>query len=91
MNLGDLKSGVAEAAGITKADAGKAVAAVFDTIAEALVQGEKITLAGFGTFSLTERGARTGRNPRTGEEVEIAAAKGVKFKAGKGLKDAVGG
>lgn len=91
MNLDDLKSGVAEAAGITKTDAGNALAAVFDALKDALAKGEKVRLVGFGTFTVTQRAARTGRNPRTGEAIQIAAAKGVKFQAGKGLKDAVSG
>ena len=91
MNLDDLKSDVADAAGITKIDAGKAVAAALGGIRDALVKGEKVTLVGFGTFTVAERPARMGRNPRTGEPAQIPAAKNVKFKAGKGLKEAVGG
>ena len=91
MNLDDLKSGVAEVAGISKADAGKAVTAMLDVLKEALAKGDKVSLPGFGTFEITERAARTGRNPQTGAAIEIAASKGVKFKAGKALKDAVNG
>jgi DNA-binding protein HU-beta len=91
MNLDDLKTTVAEKSGLTKADAAKAVSSLTEAVAEALAKGEKITMVGFGTFEVVERGARTGRNPRTGEAIEIAASKGVKFKVGKTLKDAVNG
>ncbi len=91
MNLDNLKSSVAESAGISKADAGEAITAVFDVLKGALTQGNKVSLFGFGTFETTERAARTGRNPRTGEEITIPASKAVKFKAAKGLKDAVNG
>jgi DNA-binding protein HU-beta len=89
MNLDDLKTTVAENAGLTKADAARAVSSLTDAVAEALAKGEKITMVGFGTLEVVARGARTGRNPRTGEAIKIAASKAVKFKAGKALKDAV--
>jgi len=85
----DLVNAIAEKAGLTKADAEKALKAVTDTIEEALKAGEKVSLVGFGTFSVGERAAREGQNPQTGEKIKIAAAKVPKFKAGKALKDAV--
>ncbi len=89
MNKNDLVAAVAEAAGLTKADAAKAVDAVFDTVTDSLKGGNEVRLVGFGTFSVVSRKATTGRNPRTGETIQIAASKQPKFKAGKGLKDAV--
>ena len=80
---------VAEAADISKAAAGRAVDAVFDGITASMKNGNSVTLVGFGTFSVGDRAARSGRNPRTGETIQIAAAKTPKFKAGKALKDAV--
>ena len=80
---------MAEKAGITKADAARALEAFTETVTEALKAGEKISLVGFGTFATSERAAREGRNPRTGEKVEIAARTAVSFKAGSKLKDAV--
>ena len=80
---------VAEAADISKAAAGRAVDAVFDGIAGSLKGGDSVTLVGFGTFSISDRAARSGRNPRTGETIQIKASKMPKFKAGKALKDAV--
>jgi len=80
---------VAEAADISKAAAGRAVDAVFDSITASLKKGDSVTLVGFGTFSVGSRAARTGRNPRTGESIQIKASKTPKFKAGKALKDAV--
>ncbi|MDD9979324.1 MAG: HU family DNA-binding protein [Boseongicola sp.] len=91
MNLNDLKASVAEKAGLSKADAGSAVSAVLDTISVALAKGDKIALVGFGNFEVSERAAREGRNPATGETIQIAASKAVKFKAGKALKDSVNG
>ena len=85
----ELIEAVAAKAGLTKADAGRAVDATIATITEALVKGDKVPLVGFGTFAISERAARTGRNPQTGETVEIAARKAVTFKAGAALKDAV--
>ena len=88
MNKTDLVNAVA-AAGFTKKDADKAVAAVFGAIEEALVKGDKVQLIGFGTFEVRERAAKEGRNPRTGETLKIAASKVPAFKAGAALKNAV--
>ncbi len=85
----DLISYVAESAGLSKADAGAAVDAVLGGITSALAKGETVGLVGFGTFSVTNRAARTARNPRNGDPIEVPASKAPKFKAGKGLKDAV--
>lgn len=89
MNKNELIAAVADQAGLTKADASKAVEAVFDTITAALKKNDDVRLVGFGTFSVSKRKASTGRNPRTGEPMTIAASTQPKFKAGKGLKDAV--
>ena len=89
MNKAELIGSVAEKAGIAKKDVEKAVNAVFAAIEEALAQGEKVQLVGFGTFEVRERAARTGRNPQTGEEIQIAATKVPAFRAGKALKDSV--
>ena len=89
MNKNDLVASVAEGADISKADAAKAVDAVFDSITGSLKGGGEVRLVGFGTFSVANRKASTGRNPRTGEAIQIPASKQPKFKAGKGLKDAV--
>ena len=89
MNKAELASAVAEAAGITKQQALKAIDAITDNIAATLYKGESVTLVGFGTFSTNERAARTGRNPKTGETVEIPERRTPSFKPGKGLKDAV--
>ncbi len=89
MNKNELIAAVADQAGLTKADAAKAVEAVFDTITGALKKSDDVRLVGFGTFSVSKRKASTGRNPRTGEPMTIAASTQPKFKAGKGLKDAV--
>jgi DNA-binding protein HU-beta len=89
VNKNDLVAAVASGAGLSKADAGKAVDSVFDSIAGALQNGADVRLVGFGTFSVTHRKASTGRNPRTGESIQIPASNQPKFKAGKGLKDAV--
>lgn len=89
MNKNELIAAVADQAGLTKADASKAVEAVFDTITGALKKNDDVRLVGFGTFSVSKRKASTGRNPRTGEPMTIAASTQPKFKAGKGLKDAV--
>ncbi len=85
----ELVEAIAEKAGLTKADAGRALDATFSTITEALVKGDKVPLVGFGTFGISKRAAREGRNPRTGEKVTIAARNAVSFKAGSALKDAV--
>ena len=89
MNKTELTDAVAARANLSKSDAGDAVDAVFQSIESALADGESVSLIGFGTFSVSDRAARTGRNPRTGETIQIAAAKVVKFKAGKALRDAV--
>ena len=85
MNKGDLINKVAESAGLSKAQASSAVNTVLDSIAETLQGGDKVTLIGFGTFSVSKREARTGRNPQTGKAIKIAAKSNVKFKAGKEL------
>lgn len=89
MNKNDLISSVAADSGLSKADATKAVDAVFDSIEKSLKSGNEVRLVGFGTFSVADRKASTGRNPRTGESIQIPASKQPKFKAGKGLKEAV--
>ncbi|MDA8544189.1 HU family DNA-binding protein [Alphaproteobacteria bacterium] len=89
MNKNDLISQVAGDSGLSKADATKAVDAVLDNIAGSLSNGGEVRLVGFGTFSVTHRKATTGRNPRTGESIQIKASNQPKFKAGKALKDAV--
>ena len=89
MNKADLVAAMAEKAGVSKKDAEASLKAFTDVVAEELKKGEKIQLVGFGTFEVSERAARTGRNPRTGETVEIAASATPKFKAGKALKNAV--
>ena len=89
MNKNDLVASVADDSGLSKADAAKAVDSVFDTISKALSGGSDIRLVGFGTFSVAQRRASEGRNPRTGEKIQIPASKQPKFKAGKALKEAV--
>jgi len=89
MNKGDLINKIAEGADISKAQATDALNAVLDNISGALKDGDKVTLIGFGTFSISERKARTGRNPQTGETIQIAAKNVVKFKPGKELSDSV--
>jgi DNA-binding protein HU-beta len=89
MNKTELVKAVAEQAELTQKDAAKAVDALIETISETLAQGEKIQLIGFGTFEVRDRSARKGRNPQTGEEIEIAASKAPAFKPGKELKEAV--
>ncbi len=89
MNKADLITQVSEKAEITKKDADKAVTAILSAIEEALAKGDKVQLVGFGTFETKERAARKGRNPQTGEEIDIAAARVPVFKAGKALRDAV--
>ena len=90
MNKTELINAVAEKADLSK-DADAAVAAALEAIAGALAQGEKVQLVGFGAFEVKERAARTGRNPRTKQTIEIPASKAPVFKAGKALKDAVAG
>ncbi|MEC9347360.1 MAG: HU family DNA-binding protein [Pseudomonadota bacterium] len=89
MNKNELVAAVATAAELSKGDAGKAVDAVFAAIEQALTKGDEVRLVGFGTFSVAERAASKGRNPQTGQEIDIPASKQPKFKAGKQLKDAV--
>ncbi len=89
MNKNDLVAAVADGTGLTKADAAKAVDSVINTIVGSLKGGTEVRLVGFGTFSVADRRASEGRNPRTGEKIQIPASKQPKFKAGKGLKDAV--
>ena len=89
MNKQDLISTVAESSGLSKNDATKAVEGVFDAITGALKKGDEVRLVGFGTFSVSQRKASTGCNPRTGETMTIKASAQPKFKAGKGLKDSV--
>ena len=89
MNKADLIAVVSEKAGVSKKDAEKAVKAVFDSITEALEAQDKVQLVGFGTFEVKTREGRTGRNPKTGEAIQIAAATVPVFKAGKQLKDTV--
>lgn len=89
MNKTELIAKVAELAELSKKDATKAVDAVFDAISDALQTGDKVQLVGFGNFEVRERSARKGRNPQTGEEIEIAASKTPAFKPGKSLKDLV--
>ncbi len=89
MNKQDLVGAVAASTGMAAKDAGRAVESVFDAITNELKRGGEVRLVGFGTFSVTKRKASTGRNPRTGETMPIKASTQPKFKAGKGLKDAV--
>ena len=89
MNKNEFIDRVADMADISKTDATRAVEAVFDAITEALKRGDDVRLVGFGTFSASERKAREGRNPRTGETIQIPASTQPKFSAGKGLKDAL--
>ncbi|CCQ98494.1 non-specific DNA-binding protein HBsu; signal recognition particle-like (SRP) component [[Clostridium] ultunense Esp] len=89
MNKTELVAKVAEATELSKKDAQKAVEAVFDAITEALKAGDKVQLVGFGNFEIRERSARKGRNPQTGEEIQIAASKVPAFKPGKALRDSV--
>ena len=89
MNKNDLVSDVSTNAGLSKADSAKAVDAVFDCISSTLTGGGEVRLVGFGTFTVTNRRASEGRNPRTGEKIQIPASKQPKFRAGKGLKEMV--
>ncbi len=89
MNKNELIAHVAETASMTKSDAAKAVDSVLDVITSSLSDGEEVRLAGFGTFTVTKRKATTGRNPRTGAPIKIAATTLPKFRAGKGLREAV--
>ena len=89
MNKAELVDAIAESADFSKASASRALDAVIGSITDALKEGDQVALVGFGTFTVKDRAARTGRNPQTGEPLEIAAAKVPGFKAGKALKDAV--
>lgn len=89
MNKSEFVGAVAEAAELSKADAATAVDSMVEVIKKALKKGDTVTLVGFGTFQVRKRAARTGRNPRTGENIKIKASKVPGFKAGKALKDAV--
>ncbi len=89
MTKADLVNAMADKAGLSKADAEKALKAFCDAVTDALKAGEKLSLVGFGTFSVSKRAARTGQNPQTGKKINIPAANTPKFKAGKALKDAV--
>ena len=89
MNKSELINAIAESADLTKADSGRALDATITAITESLKSGEPVTLIGFGTFEVRDRAARTGRNPRTGETIQIKASKNPAFKAGKALKAAV--
>jgi DNA-binding protein HU-beta len=89
LNKNDLVATVSSSTGLSKADAGKAVHGVFDAITNSLQDAQEVRLVGFGTFSVARRAATQGRNPRTGERIQIPASNQPKFKAGKGLKDAV--
>lgn len=89
MNKAELIDTVASQAGLSKTDAASAVDSVFSVITKTLRNGDSVTLVGFGTFAVSDRAARTGRNPRTGEAITIPASKSPKFKAGKALKDAL--
>jgi DNA-binding protein HU-beta len=89
VNKNEFVAAVAAKADINKTEAARAVDAVFDAITDALKSGDEVRLVGFGTFAVSARAASEGRNPRTGETIKIAASKQPKFKAGKGLKDAL--
>jgi DNA-binding protein HU-beta len=89
MNKNELIADVATKTGLTKAAAGEAVDATFEAISSALTKGDEVKIAGFGNFVVATRAASEGRNPRTGEAIQIPAQKAPKFRAGKGLKDAV--
>ncbi len=91
MNKQELIGQLAETTGLSRGDAGRAVEGVFDIIGAALQRGDEVRLVGFGTFSCSRRKASTGRNPRTGEPMQIMESTQPKFKAGKGLKDSVNG
>jgi len=89
MNKSELIEAVADAADISKAAAGRALEGMIDAITDAMKKGDTVSIVGFGTFQVRERAARTGRNPKTGETIEIKASKSPAFKAGKAFKDAV--
>lgn len=89
MNKTELVTAMAEKAELSKKDAEKALTAFTNIVADTLVDGNRVAITGFGTFEVVERAARTGRNPQTGESIQIQASKSPKFKAGKALKDAI--
>lgn len=89
MNKTELVAAISEKTELTKKDSEKALKALIDVVAEELKKGEKVQLVGFGTFEVSERAARTGKNPQTGKAIKIPASKAPKFKAGKALKDTV--
>ncbi len=89
MNKSQLAEAAADRSGLSRGEAAKALDAVLDSITNALQNGEKVSLTGFGTFEVRDRAARTARNPQTGQEMQVAASKAPAFKAGKGFKDAV--
>jgi len=89
MTKADLIEGLANKLGLNKGEAEKAVNVVLDDIIGALKQGERVNISGFGTFSVSTRQARTGRNPKTGESIQISSSRSAKFKAGKQLKDSL--
>ena len=89
MNKTELIAAVAEKAGLTKKDVEKTITATLETVKEVVAKGDKVQVVGFGTFEVSERAEREGRNPQTGETMKIAASKAPKFKAGKALKDQV--
>jgi len=89
MNKTDLIQAIAEKAELSKAESQRALEAFFETVQSVLKKGEEVSVVGFGTFSVRERAARVGHNPRTKEEIQIAASKAVGFRAGKALKDAL--
>ena len=91
MNKSELIVAIVDKSGLSHTDASKALGAFCDSVTETLSSGGNVQITGFGAFSISERAARTGRNPQTGAAIQIAAAKLPKFKAGKGLKDAVNG
>ena len=91
MNKSELVAAMAAKSGLSRADAGKALTALCDVVGETLGQGGEVQMTGFGSFGVSERPARTGRNPQTGATLRIASSKAPKFKAGKALKDAVNG
>lgn len=89
MNKNDLVARVADDSGLSRGDATKAVDSVLEAIADGLRGGDEVRIVGFGTFTVAERAASEGRNPRTGERIQIAASKQIRFRAGKGLKDSM--
>lgn len=89
MNKSELIDSIADSADVSKAAAGRALEATIEAVKKAMKKGDMVTLVGFGTFYVGKRAARTGRNPRTGDAIKIKAAKVPKFRAGKGLKDAI--